>query len=102
MSDQPPTRKPFRRRLWFLGLLALAMSVVSVSLAHQYGATRPVVRDEAGGRTHAVRIHQKTVFLTQGEMAFAFATHAIAILAMGAFVGVLMKSRQPQNPAKRP
>lgn len=78
--------------MWSVGLLALAMSIISVSLMHQYGVTRPTSRDDSHGRTHAVKIHQKTVYLTQGELAAAFLTHAIAILSMAVFVGVLMKS----------
>jgi hypothetical protein len=87
------TQKPYRRLLWSFGLLALAMSIFSVALAHQYGATRPTLRDDSQGRTHAAKIHQQTVYLTERELATAFVAHAIAILSMAVFVGVLMKSR---------
>jgi hypothetical protein len=69
------------------------MSIASVSLVHQYGASRPRVRDDSAGRVHAVKIHDQIVFLTAGEMAAAFGTHAVAIVSMAIFLGVLMKSR---------
>jgi hypothetical protein len=93
MTELSKTRRPYRRLLWLFGLLALAMSIVSVSLVHEYGATRPMVRNDSVGRTHAAKIHDRTVFLTDGEMAAAFGTHAVAILSMATFLGVLMKSR---------
>ena len=76
---------------WMVGLLALALSIFSVSLVHQYGATRPTVGDSI--RTHAVNIHSRVVYLTSGEYATAFGSHALTILAIGSFLGVLLKSR---------
>ena len=93
MSEVSTTPKPYRRILWIFGLLALALSITSVSLVHEYGATRPTQRDESAGRTHAAKIHDRTVFLTDGEMAAAFGTHVMAILSIAIFLGVLMKSR---------
>ena len=90
--------KPYRRLLWSFGLLALIMSLVSLSLLHQYGATRSTVRDDSQGRTHAAKIHDRTVYLTEGELAAAFGTHAIAILSMAIFIGVLMKARFSRTP----
>lgn len=88
----------YRRLLWTLGLLALFMSVFTVSLVHYYGGNRPTIRDEATGRTHSVKIHSKTIYLTGGEMALVLTTHALAILDIGAFLGVLLKSRRPRKP----
>jgi len=87
--------------LWSFGLLALAMSIISVSLVHQYGATRPILRDDSQGRNHAEKIHDRTVYLTQGELTAAFLTHAIAILSMAIFVGILMKSRFSRTSGSR-
>jgi len=84
-----------RRTAWLVGLLALVLSVATVFLIHQYGATRPTLADSA--HTHAVKIHDRVVYLTTGEYAAAFASHAIAVLAIGSFLGVLLKSR-----ARRP
>lgn len=91
--------KPYRRLLWSFGLLALAMSIISVTLVHQYGATRPITRDDSQGRTHAAKIHDRTVYLTEGELAAAFGTHAIAILSMAIFIGVLMRARFSRTPS---
>ena len=98
MSGLNPTRRPYRRLLWLFGLLALTASIVSVSLVHEYGATRPITRDDSAGRNHAARIHDRTVFLTDSEMAAAFGAHAVAILSMVIFLGVLMKSRFSKSP----
>ena len=81
----------FKRTAWVVGLLALVLSIFSVSLVHQYGATRPGVGDTA--RTHAVKIHSRVVYLTTGEYATAFGSHVLTVLAIGLFLGVLLKSR---------
>ena len=80
-----------RRTLWLLGTLALAVSIATLSLVHHYGATRPTTMET--GHTHAVKIHSRTVYLTRGEYDAAFTLHVIAIVAIGAFLGMLMKSR---------
>jgi len=81
----------FRRAAWLVGVLALVLSISTVFLIHQYGATRPTVGDSS--RTHAVKIHSRVVYLTTGEYAAAFASHALTVLAIGSFLGVLLKSR---------
>lgn len=86
--------------MWLLGLLALFMSLSSVYLVHYYGETRPTMRDDAAGREHAVRIHERTVYLTGGEFAAALFTHVATIVALGVFLGVLMKSRRAAGPGK--
>ncbi len=83
-----------RRLAWTIGLLALVMSVLSVFQVHHYGATRPEAPDPSQGRTHAVKIHQRVVYLTGGEFASSVASHVVAIGAMGVFLGVLLKSRR--------
>ena len=80
-----------RRTAWIIGVLALVLSISTVSLVHQFGATRPTVGDSS--RTHAVKIHSRVVYLTSGEYGAAFASHALTILAVGAFLGMLLKSR---------
>ena len=84
-----------RRAAWVIGLLALVLSISSVSLVHQYGATRPTVGDSS--RTHAVKIHDRVVYLTTGEYAAAFTSHALTIVAIAAFLGVLLKSRSRKS-----
>jgi len=101
MNNPGKIQKFYRRMLWSFGLLALAMSIISVSLVHQYGATRPILRDDSQGRNHAEKIHDRTVYLTQGELTAAFLTHAIAILSMAIFVGILMKSRFSRTSGSR-
>jgi len=84
-------RSSLRRAAWLIGALALILSICNVFLVHQYGATRPTVMDQH--RTHAVKIHDRVVYLTTGEYVATFASHAITVLAIGSFLGVLLKSR---------
>jgi hypothetical protein len=86
-----------RRLAWAVGLMALIMSVLTVYQVHRYGETRPTVADPASGRTHAVKIHEKIVYLTGGEYGAAVTSHVMAIGAIGVFLGLLLKSR-----AKKP
>lgn len=85
-----------RRAVWLIGLLALAFSISSVLLVHQYGATRPTIM--SADRIHAAKIHDRVVYLTSGEYAIAFGSHALAIIAIGSFLGVLLKSRAKKTP----
>ncbi len=94
MTDTIRTRPPRRKLVWSVGLLALVMSVTTVLQVHHFGATRPTVRDEMAGRTHAVKIHERTVYLTTGEFVTAVGSHVIAIAAIGVFLGLLLKSRR--------
>ena len=77
--------------------MALVMSVLTVLQVQHYGNTRPTIADPAQGRTHAVRIHQRTVYLTTGEFSSAIGSHAIAVAAIGVFLVLLLKSRGPQS-----
>ena len=83
-----------RRLLWCVGLLALVLGFSSVYLVHYYGETRPTVSQPNSGRVHPVAIHSRTVFLTDGEYALAVGTHAIAIIAIGVFIGMLFRTRR--------
>jgi hypothetical protein len=76
---------------WLVGMLALGISIFTVSLVHRYGATRPTFAES--GRSHAVKIHERTVYLTSREYAMAFVSHAVAIIAVGSFLGLLLKAR---------
>ena len=93
MPETAKKPNPARRLTWSIGLLALVMSVTSVFQVHHFGGTRPTVRDDMAGRTHAVKIHERTVYLTAGEFATAVGSHVIAIAAIGIFLGLLLKSR---------
>lgn len=87
--------RPFSRQLaWTLGMIALAASIMTVALVHHYGDTRPTVIEPDQGRTHAVKIHSRVVYITGGEYAFAVGSHAVALVAIGVFLGVLLKSRR--------
>jgi hypothetical protein len=96
MTDTAPKRRSFRQLAWSVGLLALVTSVLTVLQVHHYGETRPTVRDDMAGRTHAVKIHERTVYLTAGEFSAAVGSHVIAIAAIGVFLGLLLKSRRPK------
>ena len=104
MPTSTPNRSFSRQLTWSLGLLALAMSLMTVALVHHYGSTRPTVMEPQQGRTHAVKIHSRVVYITGGEYALALGSHAIALVAIGAFLGVLLLSRRsgkpPSGPAK--
>jgi hypothetical protein len=73
------------------GVIALVLAFSTVYLVHYYGETRPTVARP--GRTHPATIHSKTVFLTNGEFALAVGTHVLAIVAIGVFIGLLLRSR---------
>jgi hypothetical protein len=79
------------------------MSVMTVLQVHRYGETRPIVADPATGRTHAVKIHSKIVYLSGGEYGAAVTSHVMAVGAIGVFLGLLLKSRvkkPSQDPPK--
>src|SRR5215469_10020191 len=102
MQTSPPKR-PFSRQLaWSLGLLALAMSIMTVGLVHHYGDSRPTVMQPEQGRTHPVKIHSRVVYITSGEYAIALGSHAVALVAIGAFLGVLLLSRRSGKPPSGP
>lgn len=94
MAETTTKPRPSRRFAWAIGLMALVMSVMTVVQVHHYGATRPTARDDSAGRTHAVKIHERVVYLTAGEFGAAMASHVLAITAIGVFLGVLLKSRR--------
>jgi Na+/H+-dicarboxylate symporter len=79
---------------WLLGsgVLALLLALATVYLVHYYGETRPTVAQAQIGRIHAATIHSRTVYLTTGEYALAFATHILAIIAIGVFLGLVLRS----------
>jgi hypothetical protein len=70
------------------------LAFATVYLVHYYGETRPTTLQAEIGRTHAAKIHDRTVYLTSGEYALAFGTHAITIVVIGVFVGMLLKGRR--------
>jgi len=92
MTDTASQPRPSRRLAWSTGLLALVMSLFTVLQVHHYGETRPTIADPGRGRTHAVKIHQRVVYLTGGELSAAMVSHVMAIGSIGVFLGVLLKS----------
>ena len=102
MPTSVPTRS-FRRQLtWALGLLALVMSIMTVTLVHHYGGSRPTMMEPEQGRIHPVKIHSRVVYITGGEYALALGSHAVALVAIGAFLGVLLLSRRSGAPPSGP
>jgi hypothetical protein len=85
-----------RKLLWSVGLITLVVAFSSVYLVHYYGETRPLVAQAELGRTHPVRIHDRIVYLTTGEYALALGTHAVTIVTIGVFIGMLLKARRRQ------
>ena len=78
--------------MWATGIVALVFVFSTVYLVHYYGETRPRVAHVQSGRIHPARIHERTVYLTTGEYALAFTTHVIAIVAIGVFIGIALRS----------
>jgi hypothetical protein len=83
-----PARRKWKVLLPF-GVLVLATLFSTVYLVHYYGETRPTTVEP--GRPHAVKVHSRTVYLTPTEYDLAFATHAMAIVSVGTFVGLALK-----------
>lgn len=86
-----------RRTLWATGLITLVLAFGTVYLVHYYGETRPTIAQPEAGRTHSVTIHSRTVYLTTGEYSLAWGTHAVAIIAIGVFIGLLLRSRRAKT-----
>lgn len=102
MPTSIPTRSFPRQLGWALGLIALATSIMTVALVHHYGETRPTVMQPEQGRTHAVKIHSRVVYITGGEYAMALGSHAVALVAIGAFLGVLLLAGRSRTPPSGP
>jgi hypothetical protein len=96
MPETNTKRRYSRRLAWSIGLLALVMSVATLLQLHHYGATRPTAADLTQGRTHAVKIHERVVYLTAGEFGAAVTSHVMSIGAIGVFLGLLLKSKRPK------
>jgi hypothetical protein len=82
-----------KKLLWATGIMAIVLAFSTVYLVHHYGETRPTAMQVQTGRIHSAKIHERTVYLTGGEYALVFATHVIAIAAIGVFIGVALRSR---------
>jgi len=96
----PSSPSKSKRFLLATGLITVVLAFSSVYLVHYYGETRPTAAQPEAGRTHAATIHSRTVYLTSGEYALAFGTHALTILAMGVLLGLLLRSRPGKDPAQ--
>ena len=81
-----------KKLVWATGIVALVFAFSTMYLVHYYGETRPTVAQVKTGRIHPTKIHQRTVYLTTGEYALAFTTHVIAIVAIGVFIGIALRS----------
>src|SRR5215469_9358843 len=88
----PASRSNSKRLLWATGILSLVLAFSTVYLVHYYGATRPTVAQVQTGRIHPTKIHERTVYLTAGEYALACTTHVLAIVAIGVFIGIALRS----------
>ena len=88
----PASGSNSKRLLWATGIVAFGLAFSTVYLVHYFGETRPGVAQVQTGRTHPVKIHERTVYLTTGEYALAFTTHLIAIVAIGVFIGIALRS----------
>ena len=95
MSLSEPSRS--KKLVLPIGIVTLALVISAVYLVHYYGDTRPTVAQADAGRTHAARIHDRTVYLTGDEYALAFASHVLAIVAIGLFVGIVLRSRRKKK-----
>ena len=73
-----------------LGVVTLLAMFSTVYLVHCYGESRPTI--EQPGRTHAVTIHSRTVYLTNNEYTLALATHVFTVLLTGIFIGTASKA----------
>jgi hypothetical protein len=89
MAELGPKRK-LKKLAMVLGLLTLALMISTVYLVHYYGESRPT--EEQAGRTHAAKIHSRTVYLTDNEYTLAFAMHGITVVAIGLFIGTTLKA----------
>ena len=101
MTETTAKSRSPRRLVWAVGLIALVMSIATVYQVHRYGETRSTSPDPAQGRTHAVKIHERIVYLTGGEYGAAVTSHVMTIGAIGIFLGLLFKSRakKPTQPS---
>jgi branched-subunit amino acid transport protein AzlD len=90
-----PASKPSRLKLLIaLGIAVLAIMISTVYLVHYYGETRPTMVEEQVGRTFPAKIHGRIVYLTRKEYMFAFASHGITVIAIGTFLGILLRSKR--------
>lgn len=93
----PIANSKSRRLVIASGVIALVLAFSTVYLVHYYGETRPTIAQPEAGRTHPATIHSKTVYLTNGELTLVIGTHVLAIVAIGTFIGLLVRSRLTQG-----
>jgi hypothetical protein len=90
-TNDPDKKRRLKRLATTLGIVMLFAMVSTVYLVHYYGESRPTV--EQPGRTHAAKIHSRTVYLTNNEYTLALATHAITVLLIATFIGTALKAK---------
>jgi hypothetical protein len=88
-------KQRLKRLAIVLGIVMLFAMVSTVYLVHYYGESRPTVQQL--GRTHAVKIHSRTVYLTKDEYALVLVTHGITVVLMGMFMGMALKAIFAKN-----
>lgn len=84
-----------KRLVLALGIAMVALMISTVYLVHYYGESRPT--EEQAGRTHAAKIHSRTVYLTNDEYSLAFALHGITVVVIGLFIGTALKATFAKN-----
>ena len=87
---EPGSRRKLKRLAVALGVVTVALMISTVYLVHYYGESRPT--EEQAGRSHAATIHSRTVYLTNGEYALAFAMHGITVVVIGLLIGTTLKA----------
>jgi len=87
---EPVSKRKLKKLAMALGAAVVALMISTVYLVHYYGESRPT--EEQAGRTHAARIHSRTVYLTNDEYALAFAMHPITVMVIGLFIGTALKA----------
>lgn len=95
MMIAPDRKRRSKRLAIVLGVAILFVMFSTVYLVHYYGESRPTV--EQPGRTHAAKIHSRTVYLTKDEYALVLVTHGITVVLIGMFMGTTLKAIFAKN-----
>ena len=88
----PASGSNSKKLVWVTGIVALVLAFSTVYLVHYYGGNGPAIAQVQTGHVHPAKIHERTVYLTTGEYSLVLTMHVIAIVAMGVFVGVSLRS----------
>jgi hypothetical protein len=83
-------KRRLKRLAIILGVAMVLAMISTVYLVHYYGEARSTV--EQPGRIHAVKIHRRTVYLSNNEYASVLVTHGIVVILIGMFIGTTFKA----------